>query len=509
MNIGAKIYAELRGDRVIWMILAVLSMFSILAVYSSTGTLAWKLSGGNTTAYLTKHLFILGFGLFLAYIAYLTPYIRYKMLAPFLWSVAFLLLGYTLMFGVEINEARRWIRIPLINLTFQTSDFAKMALILLVAREMTTHKDYIKDFKKAFVPIILPIILICGLIAPADLSTAAILFTTCLIMMFIGRVDFKYITLTIFLGIVVFAGLIVVAQLMPDLGVIRLETWVSRLTEFFDPSQGDVFQVDQAKIAIANGELFGLGPGNSIQRNYLPTPYADFIYAIICEEYGLIGAFLILGLYVLLFFRTTRLVTNSEKSFGAMAAVGLSLNIVIQALANMAIATNLTPVSGLTLPMVSWGGTSVLFTCVFFGIILSVSSNIEQTTARGGTAEAATGKDDKKTDKKQADIKDQRKPSGGEQKKYDNRSDGQGRKYDNKSRQSGDRRGGGGYNRDNRNRGGGRDSRGGGYNRDNRNRRDGGGYNRDNRNRDGGNRNYDNRDRGGGGGRRDNRPPRN
>ncbi|MEO1258731.1 MAG: FtsW/RodA/SpoVE family cell cycle protein [Bacteroidota bacterium] len=520
MNIGAKIYAELRGDRVIWMILAVLSMFSILAVYSSTGTLAWKIGGGNTTAYLTKHLFILGLGLFLAYVAYLTPYIRFKMLAPFLWSIAFLLLAYTLMFGVEINDARRWIRVPFINLTFQTSDFAKMALILLVAREMTKHKDYIKDFNKAFIPIIIPTLLICGLIAPADLSTAAILFTTCLIMMFVGRVDLKYITLTIFLGIVVFAGLIVTAQLMPDLDVIRLDTWISRLDGFFNPPQGGgISQVDQAKIAIANGDIIGLGPGNSIQRNYLPTPYADFIYAIICEEYGLIGAFLILSLYVLLFFRTTRLVTISEKSFGAMAAVGLSLNIVIQALANMAIATNLTPVSGLTLPMVSWGGTSVLFTCLFFGIILSVSSNIEQATARGAVAEAVTGKSDNKEEKKQLDKEGQSKQGGSDQKKYDNRSGGQDRRYDNRNRQGGDRRGGGGYNRDNRNRGGNRDNRGGGYNRDNRNRGGGGGYNRDNRNRDnryrdnrnrdGGNRNYDNRNRGGGNDRRDNRPPRN
>ncbi|MEZ4933369.1 MAG: FtsW/RodA/SpoVE family cell cycle protein [Saprospiraceae bacterium] len=503
MNIGAKIYAELQGDRVIWMILAVLSMFSILAVYSSTGTLAWKLSGGNTTAYLIKHLFILGFGLFLAYLAYLTPYVRFKMLSPYLWAVAFLLLGYTLLFGVEINDARRWIRIPFINLTFQTSDFGKLALILLVAREMTRHRDYIKDFNKAFVPIIVPIIMICGLIAPADLSTAAILFVTCLLMMFVGRVDLKYITLTIFLGVVVFAGMIVTAQLIPELDVIRLDTWVSRISEFMDPTQGGDFQINQSKIAIANGELFGQGPGNSIQRNYLPTPYADFIYAIICEEYGMIGAFSILALYVLLFFRTTRLVTISEKSFGAMAAVGLSLNIVIQALANMAIATNLTPVSGLTLPMVSWGGTSVLFTCLFFGIILSVSSSIEQSAARGATADAPTSSADKKEENKQqsqpnAPQQNTGQSTGGDNKKYDNRG-GQNRNYDNRNRQGGDNRGG---NRDNYNRDGGNRGGGGG------NRSGGGNYNRDSGNR-GGNRNYDNRNRDGGNYNRDNRPPRN
>lgn len=389
MNLGTRIYAELRGDRVIWMILAVLSIFSILTVYSSTGTIAWRLSGGNTTAYLIKHLFILGLGLFLAYLAYLTPYIRFKMLAPFLWAIAFILLAYTLVFGIEINHARRWIQIPFINLTFQTSDFAKLALILLVAREITRHQDYIKDFSKAFMPIILPILVICGLIAPADLSTSLVLFATTMLMMFVGRVDTKYIVLLLLLWVVLFAFLIVIAQLFPDADIVRLETWTSRIAEFMsDPVDGS-FQNQQAKIAIANGELFGLGPGNSIQRNYLPTPYADFIYAVICEEYGLIGAFLILGLYVLLFFRTTRLVTLSEKSFGAMVAIGLSLNIVIQALANMAIATHLTPVSGLTLPMVSWGGTSVLFTCLFFGIILSVSRQVEQANERLATANAA------------------------------------------------------------------------------------------------------------------------
>lgn len=383
MSFGARIYAELRGDRVIWMILAVLSIFSILTVYSSTGTIAYKLSGGNTTGYLMKHVVILGFGLFLAYLAYLTPYMRFMRMAPWLWLIAFGLLVFTLGFGKEINHARRWIEIPFINLTFQTSDFGKLALILLVAREITRHKDYIKDFNKAFMPIILPIIIICGLIAPADLSTAIVLFATCFAMMFIGRVDFKFMVLLVLLAIVAFAFLLVVHKFAPDM--VRVDTWISRVQEFVGNGEGS-FQNQQAKIAIANGEFFGRGPGNSIQRNYLPTPYADFIFAVFCEEYGLVGSFLLLGLYVMLFFRVTRLVTISEKSFGALVAVGLSLNIVIQALANMAISVHLVPVGGLTLPMVSWGGTSVLFTCLFFGIILSVSRYIEAAAAQSALA---------------------------------------------------------------------------------------------------------------------------
>lgn len=385
MNFGARIYAELRGDRVIWMILAMLSIFSILTVYSSTGTIAYKLSGGNTTGYLIKHILILGFGLFLAYLAYLTPYMRFMKLAPWLWLIALGLLIYTLAFGVEINYARRWIRIPFIGLTFQTSDFAKLSLILVVAREITRHKDYIKDFNKAFMPIIMPIIIMCGLIAPSDLSTALVLFATTFTMMFIGRVDVKFLGLLILLWVVMFAGLIVVWKFAPE--VVRVDTWTTRISEFLSDRQDGSFQNQQAKIAIANGELFGRGPGNSIQRNYLPTPYADFIYAVFAEEYGLVGSFLLVSLYVLLFFRVTRLVTISEKSFGAMVAVGLSLNIVIQALANMAIAVHLVPVGGLTLPMVSWGGTSVLFTCIFFGIILSVSRYIEGAVERQAAAE--------------------------------------------------------------------------------------------------------------------------
>lgn len=388
MSFGARIYAELRGDKVIWMILILLALTSIAAVYSSTGTIAYKLSGGDTTAYLIKHVGIMAFGLLLAYLAYLTPYVRFMKLAPWLWLIAFVLLVYTLAFGVEINYARRWIRIPFINLTFQASDFAKLALILLVAREITRHKDYIKDFNKAFVPIILPIIIICGLIAPADLSTALVLFVTCFLMMFIGRVSVKYLMLLILAWIFVFALLLIIYQFYPN--TVRVDTWVSRVSEFVNDPQEGTFQNQQAKIAIANGKWFGRGPGNSIQKNYLPTPYADFIYAVICEEYGLIGGGMLLGLYVLLFFRITRLVVISEKSFGAMVAVGLGLNIVIQALANMSVSVHLVPVGGLTLPMVSWGGTSVLFSCIFFGIILSVSRFMEQ-AAQVKTASVKAG----------------------------------------------------------------------------------------------------------------------
>jgi cell division protein FtsW len=294
--------------------------------------------------------------------------------APVLLLLTVPLLIYTLAFGVDVNDARRWIEVPFVGITFQTSDFAKIALVIYVARAISSKQEYIKDFQSAFLPIIVPILIICGLIAPADLSTAVLLFFTCVLMMFVGRVALQYIFLLLLLGMVVFSMLVFLGQNFPEL--IRLETWVARVQEYISEPEGG-YQVQQSKIAIANGEWFGLGPGNSIQRNYLPSPYADFIYAIICEEYGVIGGFAVVALYVLLFFRVTRLVTKSSKAFGAMLALGLTIMLVTQAFCNIAVSVDLIPVTGLTLPMISMGGTSVLFSCIAFGIILSISKYIE------------------------------------------------------------------------------------------------------------------------------------
>lgn len=376
MSLGSRLYAELRGDRVIWAILALLAMISILVVYSSTGSLAYKLKGGNTEFYLLKHLVILGFGLILTYFCFLLNYQKYKIAAPYLLLLAIPLLSYTIAAGTDINFARRWIELPGVGITFQSSDFAKLALVIFVAREITKKQDYIKDFQSAFLPIIVPILIICGLIAPADLSTAGILFITCLVMMFVGRVALQYIGLLLVMGVVVFAMLYMLGDMFPDM--VRTDTWASRLEEF--RSDIEPYQIQQSKIAIANGEWFGVGPGNSIQRNFLPQPYSDFIYAIIIEEYGLVGGFLVMLLYIILFVRTAKLVTKSEKTFGAMVALGLSALLVIQALMNMAVIVHLVPVTGLTLPMISLGGTSLLFTCISFGIILSVSKSVEMAT---------------------------------------------------------------------------------------------------------------------------------
>ena len=374
MSLGNRIAAELRGDRTIWMIIAVLSIISILSVYSATGSLAWQMRGGNTTSYLLRHTMMLAFGLFLAYVCHLLHYRRYQQMAPFFMLVAVPLLALTLIFGQSINQANRWLEIPLISFSFQPSDFAKIALVVYIARALTKKQEYITQFKEAFLPIIVPVLIICGLIAPANLSTALVLFTTCIALMFVGRVSMKYIFLLGLLGVVVFAGLIVIGRFAPDM--VLVDSWVSRVQDYLHNPDGG-YQVQQAKIAIARGGIFGAGPGNSVARNFLPYSHADFIYAIICEEYGLIGGVLVLGLYVMLFFRTVKLVTNSPKAFGTFLAIGLSLMLTIQALANIAVSVHLVPATGLTLPLISMGGTSMIFTSIALGMILSVSKFIE------------------------------------------------------------------------------------------------------------------------------------
>lgn len=377
MSLGNRLYAELRGDRVIWTILALLSIISILLVYSSTEALAYRNQGGNTEFYLFKHIIILSFGLLITYVCFLLHYEKYKMAAPYLLLLSIPLLLYTLLAGVDVNEAKRWIEVPFVGITFQSSDFAELALVIFVAREITKKQDEIKDFQSGFVPILSAILVICGLIAPADLSTAAVLFFTCLLMMFMGRVPVKFIATVLFSGLVVFAFIYMLGDVFPDVFG-RAQTWSSRIQEF--RADGDPYQVEQAKVAIANGEFFGLGPGNSLQRHILPQAYSDFIYAIILEEYGLLGGFFVMFLYIMLFVRTAKLVTKSSKTFGAMLAMGLSSMLIIQALMNMAVAVDLLPVTGLTLPMISLGGTSLLFTCVAFGMILSVSKYVETQT---------------------------------------------------------------------------------------------------------------------------------
>ncbi len=370
-----KLYQDLRGDRAVWLIVALLSMMSILAVYSSAGSMAFKMRDGNTEFYLIQQLIFVVTGFVLMVMCYKLDYTFYAKLAPWMMVITVPLLVYTMAFGTEVNDARRWITIPWIDKTFQTSDFAKIALIVFVARSLATKQEYIKDFRSAFLPIIFPVVIVCGLIAPADLSTAALLFLTCLTMMFVGRISLKYVFLLLLLGAVVGALIFAIGLSFPE--YVRVDTWISRVENFLNPTEVES-QIQQAKIAIAEGGIFGVGPGNSIQRNHLAYAYADCIYAIICEEYGLFGGFIVLGLYLTLLIRCINIVTKSPKAFGAILAMGLCLNIVVQAFANISVSVQLVPATGLTLPLISMGGTSLWATCISLGIILSVSRYVEQ-----------------------------------------------------------------------------------------------------------------------------------
>ena len=370
----SNLKTELKGDRVIWVLISLMTLVSLLGVYSSTGSLSHKEQGGNTEYYLVKQGFIVLFGFFIMYVLHRLHYLRFHRIAPFLFIVAIPLLIFTLLFGVDINSARRWIEIPILGFTFQSSDFARLALILYLARTISSKQSNIKDFKSAFLPLILPVIIICFLIAPADLSTALLLFSSCIAMMFVGRVAVKYILMLVLLAIIAFSILILLGHFFPDM--VRVATWIERIREFTTDSDGG-FQVQQSKVAIANGGFFGMGPGQSIQRNFLPSSYADFIYAILVEEYGLLGGLFVISLYMGFFFRITRLVTKSTKAFGAMVVTGLGFSFVFQAFINIAVATHLVPVTGVTLPMISLGGTSIIMNCISLGIILSVSKFVE------------------------------------------------------------------------------------------------------------------------------------
>jgi len=371
-----------RGDRTIWLIVFILSLFSLLAVYSSTGTLAYRYQSGNTSYYLVKHLIILAFGLVLMYLSHLVKYIYYSKVSAIALFITVPLLIITLMSGTNLNDASRWLTLPLVNITFQTSDFAKLALIMFVARILSRKQAEIKSFKSAFVPVILPVLGICGLILPANLSTAAILFISCLFLMFIGRIELKYIGLLLGAGILAFGLYLAIAFATGNTG--RIETWQNRIEKFVSGSGADNYQAEQAKIAIATGGVLGVFPGNSVQRNYLPHPYSDFIYAIIIEEYGLAGGLLVLFLYLLLFLRVIRFLHHSPMAFGTLLAVGCTFLLVFQAMINMAVSVNLFPVTGQPLPLLSMGGTSIWFTSISIGIILSVSRQVEKEKKEGG-----------------------------------------------------------------------------------------------------------------------------
>jgi cell division protein FtsW len=366
-----KLLNNTKGDRWIWLIVIMLSVISLLAVYSAIGTLAYK-KGVGAESILMKHFAMIVGGIALMYISHKLDYQYYRGISKLLMIVTLPLLLYTLIFGNHVNDASRWIAIPGTGLSFQTSDLAKLALITYLARTLAIKQENIKDVKQSFIPIMGAVCVIFILIALANLSTALMLFGVSILLLIIGRISIKQIAITCLAGSILLAGVVFLGP--------RHKTYVSRVHAFMHPEAANPdksFQSDHAKIAIATGGIFGKGIGKSDEINYLPEAYSDEIYAIIVEEYGIFGGVILIGIYLFLLYRCIKIVTKAPKAFGALLAAGLSFSLTIQAFANMAVAVGLGPVTGIPLPLVSMGGTSILFTSVAFGIILSVSADIE------------------------------------------------------------------------------------------------------------------------------------
>lgn len=411
---GRVLLQKTKGDKVIWALVLLLVLVSLLVVYSATGSLAYKKYKGNTEIYLFKQIAFIGLGFLIIYFAHRVNYTIYSKVAKILFLFSIPLLLYTLFFGVTMNEGSRWIRLPIINMTMQTSDLAKLALFMLIARVLSRKQTKIKDFKRGFLPVIIPVVVTCLLIAPANLSTALLLGASCMLLMFIGRVSTKHLLLVVGCALIPVTCLIMAAVMKHKSAgnddevattatakkeksshlFARVDTWIGRVENFmYGSKEGDTdddhYQVNQAKIAIARGGIMGRGPGNGEARNFLPQAYNDYIYATLIEEYGLIGGAFIIFIYLVFLYRSIRLFKKCPYAFGAFLALGLSFTLVIQAMANMAVNVNLFPVTGVTLPLVSMGGSSFLFTCLSIGIILSVARNVEQLEGKKAAALAA------------------------------------------------------------------------------------------------------------------------
>ena len=386
-----RIINNIKGDKYVWYIVTALSAISLLLVYSSTRSLAYKNMHGNTEYYLLRHGFMLAVGLFITYVVHQIDHRYFSRIAQMMLILSVPLLLYTKFFGVRINDASRWIRIPVVGLTFQSSDFAKLALIMYTSRMLSKKQGVIKDIKEVTIHIMAPILLICGLIMFDNFSSAGILFAACIVVLFIGRVSTKFILAIMGSGLVMVSLIIAFSWFfIKDHG--RADVWLGRVTSWQNPdiNSDDFYQQKQAYIAIAKGGLFRLAPGKSTQCNFLPDAFSDFIYATLIEEYGLLGGAFVLFLYLFFMWRLIVLVKNSPRAFGALMAVGLGTSMVLQAVIHMGVNVHLLPNTGITLPLISWGGTSIWFNAFAIGIILSVSRSVEE---RIVTSKSTTKKD--------------------------------------------------------------------------------------------------------------------
>ncbi|MDA9026019.1 FtsW/RodA/SpoVE family cell cycle protein [Flavobacteriaceae bacterium] len=370
------VFDNIKGDRIIWAIAALLAIFSFLPVYSAASNLAYIGSGSNTFSYFIKHFVHLFLGFSIIYGVHKIPYRYFRGLSMVMIPVVLILLIITMLQGATIGgaNASRWIRVPIVGFAFQPSTLAALVLMVYVARYLSKVKDEIISFRESVLPLWLPVFIVLALILPANFSTAALIFLMVILLTYVGGYPLKYLSIIIGSGVVVLALFVLTAKAFPDLMPNRVDTWSSRISSFIDSevTQED-YQIEKAKIAIATGGLQGLGPGKSIQKNFLPQSSSDFIFAIIIEEYGLIGGIFLLILYLWLLFRIVIVAQKSDSVFGKLLAIGVGIPIIFQALVNMGVAVQLFPVTGQTLPLISSGGTSIWVTCLAMGIVLSVS----------------------------------------------------------------------------------------------------------------------------------------
>ena len=371
-----KFFKNIKGDKAIWAVVALLALFSFLPVYSASSNLVYVVGNGTTGGYLVKHALLLFLGFGIIYGVHNIPVRFFKGLSLIAMPIVLVLLVFTLAQGTTIEgaNASRWIRIPLVGFTFQTSNLAAVVLMIYVARYLTKIKDEVITFKESILPLWVPVFIVIILILPANFSTAAIIFSMVLLLCFLGGYPMKYLMGVIGTGILCLTMFILTAKAAPDLFPNRVDTWISRIENFSNPEDTEAdYQIERAKIAVASGGILGKGAGKSVQKNFLPQSSSDFIYAIIVEEYGLVGGFVLMFFYLLLLFRIVVVANGSQTIFGKLLVLGVGLPIVFQALINMAVAVELFPVTGQTLPLISSGGTSSWMTCLAIGIILSAS----------------------------------------------------------------------------------------------------------------------------------------
>ncbi|MGM1055347.1 MAG: FtsW/RodA/SpoVE family cell cycle protein [Bacteroidota bacterium] len=376
-----NIFANIKGDKVIWATTALLAIFSFLPVYSSSSNIAYLYGDGSTFNYLVVHFFHLLLGFCLLFAVHKIPYHYFKGLAILLLPVVIILLIYTIAQGttIEGSNASRWIQIPVVGVTFQSSTLASVVLMTYVARYLTRIKDKTVTFTETLLPLWMPVFVVLALILPANFSTTAIIFTMVIVLVFLGGYPLKYIGIIVGAGLLLLSIFVLTAKAFPGLLPNRVDTWTSRIENFSNDEDTEAdYQIEKAKIAIARGGIAGAGIGKSIQRNFLPQSSSDFIFAIIVEEMGLIGGFGVMLAYLMLLFRIVIVATKANSVFGKLLVMGVGIPIVFQAMVNMAVAVELFPVTGQTLPMVSSGGTSIWMTCLALGIVLSVSAKREE-----------------------------------------------------------------------------------------------------------------------------------